>query len=184
MQSIMHNGDAGFLILPLKSKELKKLREDEKEIFCHNIREYENAMYFLAFSLLNNSEDANDAVSESILKAYENFHTLRQKNKFKPWILKIVHNTSVEIIRKNSHFTSFYDECQCKNTDNTDTEITLKIAVMSLKQPYRTVIELYYYEDMKLNEIAQITDTNPVTVRKQLSRGREILREILKEDFR
>ena len=163
------------------------MREDEKKIFCHNIREYENAMYFLAFSLLNNSEDANDAVSESILKAYENFHTLRQKNKFKPWILKIVHNTSVEIIRKNSHFTSFYDENQSKNTDitdNTDTEISLKSAVMSLKQPYRTVIELYYYEDMKLDEISQITDTNPVTVRKQLSRGREILREILKEDFR
>lgn len=56
-------------------------------------------------------------------------------------------------------------------------------AVNSLKQPYRTVVVLFYYENLSVSKIAQITSTNMVTVKKQLSRARKMLREILKEDF-
>ena len=59
----------------------------------------------------------------------------------------------------------------------------LREAVNSLKQPYRTVVVLFYYENLSVSKIAQITNTNVVAVKKQLSRARKMLREILKEDF-
>ena len=73
----------------------------EKDKFCEYIREHENAMYALALSILNNQADAGEAVSESVFRAYKNLDTLKNKKSFKPWILRIVHNTAVEMIRKN-----------------------------------------------------------------------------------
>lgn len=61
--------------------------------------------------------------------------------------------------------------------------ITLKAAVDSLEQPYRTTVVLFYYENLSVLEIAQITETTPAAVKKRLSRARNMLRELLKEDF-
>lgn len=157
----------------------------EKDKFCEYIREHENAMYALALSILNNQADAGEAVSESVFRAYKNLDTLKNKKSFKPWILRIVHNTAVEMIRKNERMIPM-DEIPV-TTDNSSQDLTAKLAlrdaVAGLKQPYRTLVVLFYYEDFSTARIAQITNTNIVTVRKQLSRARKLLREILKEDF-
>ena len=61
--------------------------------------------------------------------------------------------------------------------------LDLQNAVNRLKQPYRTVVVLFYYENLSAAEIAKITDSNVAAVKKQLSRARNMLRESLKEDF-
>ena len=157
----------------------------DKDQFCEYIREYENAMYFLALSILNNQSDAEEVVSESIFRAYQHLNTLKNKNAFQAWILRIVHNTSVELIRKIEKIISVEElpvTAEINHPDYT-TKLTLQDAVASLNQPYRTVVVLFYYEDFSTAKIAQITNTSIVTVRKQLSRARKMLREILKEDF-
>ncbi len=157
-----------------------------KDEFCENIRLCEKAMFNLAFSLLKNEADASDVISESIYRAYKNLNTLKKKSFFKAWILRIVHNTAVETIRKNSKMIPM-GEIESAAVNDYEHEITTKItvrkAVESLKQPYRTVVVLFYYENLSTIEIAHITHTNIVSVKKQLSRARRMLLEILKEDF-
>lgn len=157
-----------------------------KDEFCENIRLCEKAMYNLAFSLLKNEADAGDVISESIYRAYKNLNNLKSKNSFKAWILRIVHNTAVETIRKNSKMIPM-EEIESAAVNNYEyditTKITLREAVGSLKQPYQTVIVLFYYENLSTLEIAHITNTNIVTVKKQLSRARKMLLKILEEDF-
>lgn len=158
----------------------------DKEAFCEYIRLCENAMYSLAFSIVRNDSDASEIISESIYRAYKNLNTLKSENSFKPWILRIVHNTAVEMIRNNSKIIPMVDipDTPKDSTDNDiTTRLTVREAVNSLKQPYRTVVVLFYYENLSVSKIAQITSTNMVTVKKQLSRARKMLREILKEDF-
>lgn len=70
-----------------------------------------------------------------------------------------------------------------KTEHSIETKLALKEAVESLKQPYRTVITLFYYEDLPINEISKITNTTTISVKQQLSRARKQLREILREDF-
>lgn len=158
----------------------------DKDEFCEHIRLCENAMYSLAFSVVKNEYDAGEVVSEAIYRAYKNLDTLKNDNLFNVWILRIVHNTAVEMIRKNSKIipTDEIPDTVDNNTENTMvTNIALRDAVNSLKQTYRTVVVLFYYENLSVLKIAQITGTNIVTVKKQLSRARKMLREILKEDF-
>ena len=100
--------------------------------------------------------------------------------------MRIVHNTAVEMIRKNSKIIPM-GEIPDFPDDNLENDITTRLtvreAVNRLKQPYRTVVVLFYYENLSVSKIAQITSTNMFTVKKQLSRARKMLREILKEDF-
>ena len=158
----------------------------DKNEFCENIRLYEKSMYSLAFSIVKNNADAAEVISESILRAYKNIQTLKKADSFKPWILRIIHNTAVEMIRKNSKIIPM-EETPDIPDDSPENDITIRLsvreAVNSLKQPYRTVVILFYYENLSVSKIAQITSTNIGTVKKQLSRARKMLREILKEDF-
>ncbi len=143
-------------------------------------------MYALAFSVVRNDSDAADVISESIYRAYRNLHTLKNDDSFKPWLLRIVHNTAVELIRKNSKIITV-DEVPDMPSDGCEGDITVRLAlrdaVNSLKLPYRTVVILFYYENLSIVKIAQITGSNVASVKKQLSRARRMLREILKEDF-
>ena len=158
----------------------------DKNEFCENIRLYEKSMYSLAFSIVKNNADAAEVISESILRAYKNIQTLKKADSFKPWILRIIHNTAVEMMRKNSKIIPM-EETPDIPDDSPENDITIRLsvreAVNSLKQPYRTVVVLFYYENLSVSKIAQITSTNMVAVKKQLSRARKMLREILKEDF-
>ena len=64
--------------------------------------------------------------------------------------------------------------------EDIDTNLTLWNAVQKLKQPYRTTITLFYYEDMSIKEISNITETSIDAIKKQLSRGREKIKEVIK----
>ena len=148
---------------------------DQKEWFCKNIKDLENGMYRLSYSILKNEADAEDAVQEAIYKSYKN---LTDKRKFKPWIYKIVTNTSLEILKNNKNYVDIEENIEADKED-IDSNLTLWNAVQKLNQPYRTTITLFYYEDMSIKEISKITGTNVDAVKKQLSRGREKIKEVI-----
>lgn len=157
-----------------------------KEEFCERIRLCERAMYTLAMSIVRNDSDAEDVTAESVYLAYKSLYKLKNDDAFKPWILRIVHNTAVELIRKNSRMIPTEDITYIPTetgAGDIETKLTLRDAVERLKQPYRTAITLYYYENLSVSNISHITGTNAVTVKQQLSRARKMLRESLKEDF-
>lgn len=158
----------------------------DNDTFCEQIRRHEKAMYSLAFSIVGNETDAGDVICEAIFRAYKNIDALKDIKAFKSWILRIVHNTAVELIRKNSKIISLDEVEIVKKSHENDliTSVSLTEAVNSLNMSYRTVVVLYYYEDMSIAQISKITGATIVTVKQRLSRARKQLREILKEDFR
>lgn len=158
----------------------------EKDEFCNYIRMHERAMYYLALSIVGNESDAEEVIGESIYRAYKNYYSLRNKKAFKTWVLRIVHNTAVELIRRDSRTISveeIEDTAVEDIKENITTRIAVREAVERLKQPYRTVTILFYYDNLTIAEIARVTGTKIVTVKKQLSRSRKMLLEMLKEDF-
>ena len=150
-----------------------------KNWFCDNIKNLENGMYRLSYSILKNEEDAKDAVQEAIYNAYKNLETLKDKRKFKSWIYKIVTNTSFEILRNKKNYIDIEQENIAAEKINIDTNLTLWKAVQGLEQPYRTTITLFYYEDMSIKEISEITGSKVDAIKKQLSRGRDKIKEVI-----
>ena len=148
-----------------------------KNWFCDNIKNLENGMYRLSYSILKNEEDAKDAVQEAIYNAYKNLETLKDKRKFKSWIYEIVTNTSFEILRNKKNYIDIEQENIAAEKIDIDTNLTLWKAVQGLEQPYRTTITLFYYEDMSIKEISEITGSKVDAIKKQLSRGRDKIKE-------
>ena len=150
-----------------------------KKWFCDNIKNLENGMYRLSYSILKNEADAQDAVQEAIYNAYKKLETLKDKRKFKSWIYKIVTNTSFEILRNKKNYIDIEQENIAAEKIDIDTNLTLWKAVQGLEQPYRTTITLFYYEDMSIKEISGITGSKVDAIKKQLSRGRDKIKEVI-----
>lgn len=156
------------------------------EEFCKNVRLCENAMYSVAFSILKNNDDAADAISETVLRAFSNINSLNNDKNFKKWILTILHNTCIEMLRKSHNTLDIDEQYDISDTTSDDAaaRLSLRSAVDCLNEPYRTVTILYYYEDFSVKDIAKITNCSVYAAKKQLSRARAMLKKILnKEDF-
>ena len=157
----------------------------DKDTFCRLVRQNEKAMYSVSFSILSNESDAADAISEALYRAYKNLDTLKNEYAFKPWILRIVRNCAVELVRSNKNLLSIDDVEVEESSGGNDivTALTLRKAVEQLKQPYKEVVVLYYYEDLSIAQISKITGASVVTAKQQLSRARKMLRDMLMETF-
>ncbi|MCI7369601.1 MAG: sigma-70 family RNA polymerase sigma factor [Firmicutes bacterium] len=157
----------------------------DKDTFCRLVRQNEKAMYSVSFSILSNESDAADAISEALYRAYKNLDTLKNEYAFKPWILRIVRNCAVELVRSNKNLLSIDDVEVEESSGENDivTALTLRKAVEQLKQPYKEVVVLYYYEDLSIAQISKITGASVVTAKQQLSRARKMLRDMLMETF-
>ena len=65
-----------------------------REWFCEMVERNKLGLFRLAKSILRNDEDAGDAVAEAVCSAYANLASLRDSDKFKPWIMRILANES------------------------------------------------------------------------------------------
>ena len=95
--------------MALTDKEIvKSVLEGNKKDFELIVERYYEKLKRYSLRLLNyNEADADDAVSNSLLKIYQNLGGYNPKLKFSSWAYRITHNESVNIIRKNSKFFSF-----------------------------------------------------------------------------
>lgn len=160
----------------------------DKAWFSDRVRALEGGMFALAMSYMKQEDDALDCMQQSILKAYEHLDTLRDPEKFKSWLYGILLNCCRDELRRRSRegfaLPEEADPAAPEPSVSTETKNILWNGLQRLSEPYRTVLILFYYEDLPTKEIALITGCGDATVRKQLERGRQLLRaELEKEGF-
>lgn len=152
----------------------------KKEQFSRLIRAGSGNMYRLALGILQNQQDAEDAVSEAVLRAYENIGKLRNTEKFQAWIMQITANEARKIYnqRKRVFVSEYLEELMPVFGDERH---ELWDVVMKLDVGFREVIILFYYDRLSIREIAQVLKVKEGTVKSRLSRGKNQLREMLEE---
>lgn len=156
----------------------------DKESFCAQIRLCERSMYAVAYSVVKNDADAADVVGEAILRAYEKLGTLREESAFKPWLLRIVHNCAVELIRKSSKAVAI-DDIEIAGEGHEErviNSVSLRAAIDSLDAPYREMIVLYYYERFTIPQAARIVGISVPAAKQRLARARAKLKGALSDE--
>ncbi len=149
-----------------------------KEEFTDLLLTYQVSMYRFALGILRNEQDAEDALSTAIIKAYEHLASLRDKNKFKAWIMSIIANEAKNMISKNSRL-QLVDDVTVFGEAVEEDHNTIWDSVMELGEQHRQIIVLYYYDGFSTREIARILKIREGTVKSRLSRARQSLKEIL-----
>jgi len=148
------------------------MTKDEKfELVERYIIDNQQAYYRLAFSYVKNKENALDIVQEAVLKALRSIDRLDEVNYLKTWLYRIIVNTSIDFIRKHARVSIMEDEIlesHLPSSENELNDLDLREAIDHLPPTYKTIIILRFFEDLKLEEIAEITGDNLNTVKTRL----------------
>lgn len=148
--------------------------------FCEQVKAYRYQLYVVAFTILRNEEDAQDAVCSAILKGYEHIEQLKNSTKFKAWMITITKNEALKLKRRRLELPGD-DKLEELLEPVRDHYNELWDCVQKLPEEYRLVIVLYYYNELSLRDIAKILNIPMGTVKSRLSRGREFLKQALEE---
>ena len=152
--------------------------DDDIERVFH---QYADMVYRLAFSQTQNRSDADDVFQEVFLRYMRRAGAFESEEHEKAWLLRVTVNCSRKLWR-SAWFrrTVALDESV---TFDMPEETGVARALLQLPQKYRTVIHLFYYEDMPVAKIAETLGMKESAVRTRLTRARELLRKRLKGDF-
>lgn len=143
---------------------------------------YGNSILRLAYSYLHNMSDAEDILQETLIKYWETTQRFESDIHKKAWLLRVAANLSKNRIDYN----------RIRQTDGLEETLVMDEredlsfvwdAVKNLPPKHREVIHLFYHEGYQTKEIRKILSRNESSVRSDLKRGREELKEVLKEAY-
>jgi RNA polymerase sigma factor (sigma-70 family) len=172
--------------------------EAEKlHVFNDEFMPHINSMYNFAYRLTLDSDDANDLVQDTYLKAFRFIDSFERGTNAKAWLFRILKNSFINDYRKKSKEPAkvdYQDVESYYNSDDVDRQITPDLRVESLQDmigdeisnalnsldvDFRTVIILCDLEGFKYDEMAKILDIPIGTVRSRLHRARNLLKDKL-----
>ena len=153
-----------------------------REILIEYIKENQNKLYKIAYTYTKNQDLALDIVQEAVTKALENIHKLKQEEFVKTWFYRILINEALQTVKKNRKIIEYElvenETSTQNNEDNIVENIDIYNRIEKLNDKLKTVIILRFFENLKIEEIAVITNTNTNTVKSRLYKG---LNEIKKD---
>ena len=143
---------------------------------------YGNAILRCAYSYLHNMADAEEILQDTLLKLLTATPSFESEEHKKAWLLRTAANLSKNRIQYNA--LRCCDELSDDLAEEGREDLSFVWdAVKQLPTHLREVIHLHYCEGYSTEEIAEILNRNPSTVRSDLRRGREKLKAVLKEDY-
>lgn len=156
--------------------------QTQREQFASLIRQHGRSMFRIARAVLGSDTDAEDAVGDAVLLAWQSFHRLKRSEAAGRWLLRIAVNCAYSQQRRGARVVYLEDLEQVAGAIGEEDVPDLWSAVLRLPEEQRLAVTLYYYEDLSVAEIAHTLGIPQGTVKSRLSRGRDRLRQILREE--
>lgn len=171
----------------------------ERELFHELVRPFEKSLYFAAYSILQNQQDAEDTAQETVLKALKNLHRFRAESKFSTWLISIAVNEARARLRharvlkfesvdqspeeEDGSFTpaviTDWREVPLQALEQKELRELLRKAITSLPEIYREVLLLRDVEEFNIAETAAALDVSEGVVKTRLLRARLMMQKIL-----
>ena len=152
------------------------------DAFITEIQSVKRTAFGVAYLILKNAADCEDAMSAAILKAYEHRGKLQKRDSFRAWFLRILRNEAYSILReRRKTFASEEIPEQPVLFPDTAQALDLRDALMRLSEEQRNALYLRQ-EGYLLEEIATVLHVPVGTVKSRISRAKDSLRKILEEN--
>lgn len=143
------------------------------------MKEYGNDVIRMAYIYMKNKQSAEDIAQDVFLKCYEKMDTFRNESSYKTWILRITVNRCKDVLKswsyKNLYITDLvklnHSQKEYEPSVEDENELISK-QVIALPIKLREVIILFYYQEFSIEEISEMLNTNPNTIKTRLHRAR------------
>lgn len=149
----------------------------DKGFFIAEIEACSDMMYRVAWSILRNNADVQDALQDAVLKAWEKRDKLREEKLFRTWITRILINACYDTQRKRRRIVPVDSLPAQVQTDAPDPDLAM--ALEALPEKLRLPLVLCYSEGMTYEEAADVLRIPMTTLRGRLRRGKKELRKEL-----
>lgn len=167
---------------------VRKVQKGKSEYFSFIVERYSSRIFSIGMRFFYNSEDSADFAQEVFLKAFDKIESYREIAPFRFWLVKLAYNLGINIKkgRGEEHlqvesFDAVYggespDEAHIKN----ELKELLLEEINRLPERYRICLDLYFFFGLKYSEISEITGYPVNTIKSDVFRAKNILRDKLK----
>jgi RNA polymerase sigma-70 factor (ECF subfamily) len=168
--------------------------EGDQDAFAVLVRNHQRRAFTLAFRMLNDYEEASEAVQEAFLAAWQGLHTFRGDARFSTWLYRVVYHCCLRVLEQRRRDSRDLDaataqaeyhaalesgqEIQSLVTDR-ERQKTIQQAIQELPGKYRAVLILRHLQELTYEEIAQTLSLPVGTIKTHLFRARHLLKERL-----
>lgn len=166
---------------------VKKAQQGDKEAFTELILLLKSDLYKIAKARMRNDEDIYDVIQETMIIAFNSIKKLKKVECFKPWIIKILINTSNNLYKKmnKKNIISLekienYSSLECSDFDNIEAILDFDFILNNFKYEDRIIIVLYYIEQFTDKEIGEILKLKENTVKTKRTRIKEKIKKNIK----
>ena len=151
---------------------LEKLRDPDSRSYGFNllVREYQERIYWHIRKMVVDHDDADDLTQEVFIKVWKNLNKFREDAKLYTWVYRIATNECLSFLakKKRRFFLPIHDvESELSNKidlnstiDGDEIQVRLQKALLKLPDKQRLVFNMKYFDELKYEEIAEITETS------------------------
>jgi RNA polymerase sigma-70 factor (ECF subfamily) len=178
----------GPILNPVPDQELiERIQGGEKRLFEVLIRKYNQRLYRIGMSILENDMEAEDAMQAAYINAYEHLSGFELRSSFGTWLTRIMLNQCYEQKRKKKHAPVNLEQpdnfismkTPLNELVNKELSHALENAITQLPEKYRLVFVLREMEDMSVRETSATLHIEESNVKVRLNRAKLMLRENL-----
>jgi len=164
---------------------IKKVIDGDIEVFGFIIRKYQNPLFNLILQMTNSTAASEELLQIVFIKTYEKLSDFKPEFRFFSWIYRIAINETINHLKAAKRFSSLDDRVMnqideiADDDENLVSAEKLQVMVSQLKEDYKILIHLKYYQALSYEEISQITGMDIKIVKSRLYMARGILREMI-----
>jgi RNA polymerase sigma-70 factor (ECF subfamily) len=175
---------------------ITRILNGEKDLYSVIVRRYNQRLYRIGMSIINDDAEVEDAMQVAYINAYENLGKFAFRSSFPTWLTRILINECLLRIRKRKKSISMNDEnlenamrqnrvLQTPVTAAVNSELRsiLNDAIRRLPEIYRTVFVMREIENMNIAETKECLNISEVNVKVRLNRAKALLRDILSAQY-
>jgi RNA polymerase sigma factor (sigma-70 family) len=175
---------------------IARILNGEKDLYSIIVRRYNQRLYRIGISMINDDAEVEDAMQVAYINAYENLVKFAFRSAFPTWLTRIFINECLLRLRKRKKSISMYDEnmenvmrqdkepqTPVTATVNSELRSILNDAIRQLPETYRTVFVMREIEKMNIAETKECLNISEVNVKVRLNRAKAMLRDILSAQY-
>ncbi|MHB0754096.1 RNA polymerase sigma factor [Polaribacter sp. M15] len=181
-----HNNDQHYIA---------KVINGDTNAFAYLVDNYKNMVFGLAFKMTKNKEEAEEICQDTFIKAYKNLSKFKGDSKFSTWLYRIAYHTCLDNIKKNKNNDSTFEinevtfnqiaavEDILQGIARKERSVLMDKCLQKLPHEERSVIWMFYYDELSLKEIIEVTNLSEANLKVKLHRARKKLLTIVKENL-
>lgn len=170
---------------------IKKIQKGDEDAFKKLTQSIENDLYRVAKTRLNSDDDIKDAIQNTMIITYEKAKKIRNIKYFKTWIIRVLINECSKIYNSNKRNQEIYSKVVTNYNYNSyedsiqsvQNKMNFDSLIEKLNYEEKIVITLYYGSQFSCREISKILNTNVNTIKSRLTRGKNKLKNLYKEEY-